>query len=125
MTWVVEFYEDYLVEVEALAPVVRRELLAQLHNLRQFGPRLGRPQVDTLNGSRYSNMKKLRFTADDGVWRVAFAFDWHRNAVLLVGGSKTGGSENRFYKSLIKVADSRFDRHLSRLQERLDNANNT
>jgi hypothetical protein len=39
------------------------------------GPNLGRPHVDTLEGSSHPNMKELRFNADGGVWRFAFAFD--------------------------------------------------
>jgi hypothetical protein len=57
-------------------------------------------------------MKELRFTVSDGVWRVAFAFDPERRALLLVGGSKSGTNEKRFYRDLIRVADARFDRHL-------------
>jgi hypothetical protein len=60
-------------------------------------------------------MKELRFDADGGVWRIAFAFDPRRRAVLLVGGDKSGGGENRFYKRLIAVADRRFAAHLLRL----------
>ena len=62
-------------------------------------------------------MKELRFFADGGVWRVAFAFDPKRSAIVLVAGDKSGGSERRFYKQLIKKADARFDDHLARLQE--------
>ena len=54
--------------------------------LMQFGSQLGRPRVDTLKGSRHANMKELRFDAADGVWRVAFAFDPKRSAVLLIAG---------------------------------------
>ena len=85
--------------------------------LRQFGPQLGRPQVDTLNGSRHANMKEMRFGASGGEWRVAFAFDPVRCAMLLVAGDKSGGSERRFYRELIRRADERFDRHLARLAE--------
>jgi hypothetical protein len=46
--------------------------------------------ADTLEGSKHANMKELRFNADDGVWRVAFAFDLERKAVLLVAGDKSG-----------------------------------
>jgi hypothetical protein len=60
-------------------------------------------------------MKELRFKADGGVWRVAFAFDPTRQAVVLVGGDKSGGSEARFYKSLIKKADDRYDSYISDL----------
>jgi hypothetical protein len=57
-------------------------------------------------------MKELRFTLPDGEWRVAFAFDRERRAILLVGGSKSGVSEKQFYNDLIRVADARFTAHL-------------
>ncbi|CAK0602435.1 Uncharacterized protein conserved in bacteria [Burkholderia pseudomallei] len=60
-------------------------------------------------------MKELRFSWDNGVWRVAFAFDPKRQAILLVGGDKGGADQRRFYKRLIAVADARFDEHLSAL----------
>jgi len=84
--------------------------------LQQFGPQLGRPRVDTLNGSRHANMKELRFAAADGEWRVAFAFDRKRKAMLLVAADKSGVSEKRFYRELIRKADKRFDAHLARLK---------
>lgn len=59
-------------------------------------------------------MKELRCNAADGVWRIAFAFDPDRQAILLVGGDKSGVSEKRFYKQLIARADERFDRHLAK-----------
>jgi len=93
---------------------VQDELLAQLQLLACCGPALGRPRVDTLKGSRHSNMKELRFSVGNGVWRIAFAFDPSRCAVLLVAGDKAGISERRFYRSLIERADARFERHLSR-----------
>ncbi len=58
-------------------------------------------------------MKELRFSADDGAWRIAFAFDPLRQAILLTGGDKSGGASARFYKQLIKKADDRFDEHLA------------
>ena len=60
-------------------------------------------------------MKELRFTADGGVWRIAFAFDPERKAVLLAAADKSGGAERRPYRRLIGKADERFDRHLDRL----------
>ncbi len=63
-------------------------------------------------------MKELRFDADSGVWRVAFAFDPDRKAILLIAGDKAGVSQKRFYKQLIKKADSRFDDHLKTLKEK-------
>jgi hypothetical protein len=58
-------------------------------------------------------MKELRFEAGNGIWRVAFAFDPNRKAILLACGDKSGGSEKRFYRQLIEKADARFDTHLA------------
>ena len=83
-----------------------------LQLLEHVGPSLGRPHIDTLNGSKHANMKELRFKAEGGVWRIATAFDPNRQAVVLVSGDKSGGSETRFYKTLIKKADDRHDSYL-------------
>lgn len=112
MTWQILFHEEFVNEFYALPRTVQDELLAHAKLLQELGPRLGRPRVDTLNGSRHANMKELRFDAADGVWRVAFAFDPKRRGILLVGGDKSGGSNKRFYRQLIEKADGRFDRHL-------------
>jgi hypothetical protein len=61
-------------------------------------------------------MKELRFSAAGGQWRVAFAFDPKRKAILLVAGDKSGVVEKRFYRELIRRADERFDAHLARLK---------
>jgi hypothetical protein len=61
-------------------------------------------------------MKELRLSAAGGEWRVAFAFDPRRRAILLVAGDKSGGSERRFYRELIRKADDRFDAHLARIR---------
>ena len=116
MAWEVTFYPDFDQEFDALMPEVQDELLAQAKLLEAFGPTLGRPRADTLKGSRHANMKELRFTADGGVWRIAFAFDQERKAVLLVAADKSGVGERRFYRRLIAKADERFDRHVDRLK---------
>ena len=61
-------------------------------------------------------MKELCFDCEGGVWRVAFAFDTRRAAILLVGGDKGGADQRRFYKKLIASADVRFDEHLAALK---------
>jgi hypothetical protein len=118
VAWTVEFADEFEPEFDALAAAVQDELLAQARVLERFGPTTSRPRVDTLKGSSHANMKELRFDADGGVWRVAFAFDPRRKAVLLVAGDKSGGSERRFYQRLIRVADARFDAHLARLKRK-------
>jgi hypothetical protein len=115
--WAVEIGDEFEPEFDRLPEDVRTEILALALLLEQFGPQLGRPRADTLHGSRHANMKELRFSAADGEWRVAFAFDPKRKAILLVAGDKSGGSEKRFYRELIRKADDRFDAHLSRLRK--------
>jgi len=118
MPWVVELGDEFEPEFYDLPESVRAEILALSRLLQQFGPQLGRPRVDTLNGSRHANMKELRFSAADGEWRVAFAFDPKRKAILLVAGDKSGVSQKKFYKQLIAKADMRFDLHLERLRQK-------
>ncbi len=116
MPWTVQFHDAFEAEFTALKGAVQDALLTQARLLTHFGPRLGRPQVDTLKGSRHANMKELRFEADGGVWRVAFAFDPQRSAIVLIAGDKGGVSEKRFYRTLISLADARFDAHLKALK---------
>ena len=116
MNWIINFEDDFEAEFDELNEMVQDECFAHLKFLAKFGPELGRPHVDTLKGSKHANMKELRFNADNGVWRLAFAFDPKRKALLLVCGDKSGGSEKRFYKELIKRADTRFDKHLLKLK---------
>jgi hypothetical protein len=95
---------------------VQDAVLSSLGKLRRFGPSLGRPSVDTLKGSAYSNMKEIRVEAEGGVWRIAFAFDPKRRAILLAGGNKTGVSKDRFYSTLIRIADMRYRNYLKGIE---------
>lgn len=110
--WTVAFHEAFAAEFLQLDPQVRQELAARIILLQQFGPNLKRPYADTLSGSKHANMKELRFDAADGVWRVAYAFDPSRQAILLMAGDKSGQSSAHFYRRLIAKADARFDDHL-------------
>ena len=116
MSWSILFHDDFADEFASLTESLQDELLAHALLLRNFGPGLGRPTVDTLKGSKHTNMKEMRFAWAGEVWRVAFAFDPERQAILLVGGDKGGADQRRFYKRLIAVADERFDRHLTTLK---------
>jgi hypothetical protein len=116
MVWIVHFHDEF--ELDELPEEVCDELLARLQVLAEFGPHLGRPNVDTLNGSSFANMKELRFQKD-GVWRFAFAFDPLQQAIVLVGGDKEGESQSKFYKNLIRIADARFSEHLRKIKPAL------
>ncbi|MHB1656190.1 MAG: type II toxin-antitoxin system RelE/ParE family toxin [Burkholderiales bacterium] len=61
MSWNVLFHDEFELEFRQLPEALQDELLSHAVLLREFGPNLGRPTVDTLNESRHSNMKELRF----------------------------------------------------------------
>ena len=91
--WTVRFAIEFEREFAAKSAPVQDELLVQTMVLQKFGPQASRPRVDTLNGSSHANMKELRFDADGGVWRVAFAFDPLRKALLLVASDNGSRDE--------------------------------
>ncbi|HWD63418.1 MAG TPA: type II toxin-antitoxin system RelE/ParE family toxin [Humibacter sp.] len=111
MSWHVEFelIADWL---EAQDPKVQRRVIAAATVLAQDGPQLGRPLVDSVEGSRHNNMKELRTSSNTVVAiRILFAFDPRRQAILLLAGNK-GGNWKRWYRENISVADDLFDEHL-------------
>jgi len=116
MGWVVEVHDAFKAEYDAFAQEVQNAIASRVILLMEFGPNLGRPYCDTLSGSHHTNMKELRCDADGGVWRIAFAFDPARKAILLTAGDKAGANQKRFYKQLIKTADTRLDEHLKKLK---------
>jgi hypothetical protein len=116
MAWQVHFHDEF--ELRELPEGIQDELFARLKVLSEFGPQLGRPNVDTLNGSSFPNMKEPGFRKD-GLWRFAFAFDSLQQAIVLVGGDKEGENQTRFYKNLVKIADARFSDHLRKIKSTL------
>ncbi len=115
MEWKVFFDDEFKVWFETIERGLQDEIWACIGLLRSLGPNLGRPRVDRVKGSSFSNMKELRIQYKGDPWRVLFAFDPKRNAILLIGGNKTGKKD--WYKSHIPIADERFRRHLERLDE--------
>ena len=84
--------------------------------LKELGPNLGRPYVDTINGSKFKNMKELRVQCKNRPFRIFFAFDPKRNAILLVGGNKA--NKKRFYEEMIPLADHLFKKYLEDTNEK-------
>jgi hypothetical protein len=115
MEWDILLDAEFAEWLDGLDERERGEILAHVGLLRERGPQLGRPQVDTVKGSEYSNMKELRVQIAGHPWRVLFAFDLERSAILLVGGNNQG--DKRWYKTHIPIADERFRRHLKSLEE--------
>ena len=114
--WEIEWTEEFerWIVSEEVDASARGDIRAALLVLQEFGQQLGRPLVDTVKGSRYANMKELRVQSKGRPFRVLFAFDPDRKAVLLVGGNKQG--RTRFYKEMVPLADSLFESYLKELE---------
>ncbi len=115
MEWDVQLDDDFAAWLAGLDDDLRNEIIAHANLLRAHGPRLGRPYVDTLEDSAFTNMKELRVQFRRDPWRILFAFDPYRRAILLVGGNKRG--DKRWYKKHLPIADERFRRHMKRLEQ--------
>jgi hypothetical protein len=116
MDWVVEEHESYSSWFAEQDKNLQDEILAVLILLKREGPTLDRPRADTIKASQYSNMKELRVQYCGEPWRILFAFDPKRTAILLLGGNKTGN--NQWYKENIPIADQRFTEHLEKLKRK-------
>jgi len=79
------------------------------------GVNLPRPHADTLKGSKFPNMKELRVQHEGRPYRVLYAFDPRRCAMLLIGGDKTGNA--RWYRQFIPIADAIFAQHLREIAD--------
>lgn len=118
MKWQVKEHEAYTRWFDMQEEGLQDEILACVGVLTREGPNLGRPQADTLKGSRYPNMKELRVQYRGEPWRILFAFDIERKAVLLLGGNKAGNPQ--WYKENIPIADQRFKDHLDALRPKIE-----
>ena len=108
--WEVEYTTEFEDWWHSLSVGEQQHIAASVELLQENGPGLGRPAVDTISTSRHSNMKELRA----GTTRTLFAFDPLRNAILLLGGDKSG-KWNDWYKTAISIADELYDEHLKSL----------
>jgi len=114
MEWVVLLDADFAIWLREQAPGVQDAVAMYAQMLARFGPTLGRPQVDTLKGATLTHLKELRVQHQGVPWRVLFAFDPKRQAILLVGGCKRGNK--RWYAEAIALAEQRYRRHLEALE---------
>lgn len=83
-----------------------------------MGPNLGRPYADTLHGSSLANLKELRVQHRSQPYRILYAFDPKREALLLLGGNKAG--DKRWYRKAIPRAEAIYARHLEELEDQSD-----
>jgi hypothetical protein len=116
--WAVVATDEFEEWMMSLTDKQRGDTDDAIDQLRQDGPTLGRPYVDTIRNSRYKNMKELRVSSQ-GALRVLFAFDPTRRAVLLLGGDKSKNSRwNDWYVGAIRRADDLFEEHIRKIGEK-------
>ena len=113
MAYQVEFTDEFETWWNSLREVEQEDVSAGVELLETHGPALGRPYVDTIKGSKHANMKELRVQHAGQPYRILFAFNPQRTALLLVGGNKTG--DDRWYKTFVPVGDKLYDQHLEEL----------
>ena len=110
MIWQIVFHKSFEKWFFAQNNGVQVSIAVVLDVLEEQGALLGRPYVDTIKGSAFTNMKELRVQHDGNPYRILFAFDPQRQAVLLIGGNK--GGDKRWYEKNILIADRRFIEYL-------------
>ncbi len=59
-------------------------------------------------------MRELRIQHHGNPYRVLYAFDPLRAAILLIGGSKTGNE--RWYDEHVPIADRLYDEHVEQIE---------
>jgi hypothetical protein len=113
--WEVEVTDEFLAWWSGLTMEQQESLTARVDLLAERGPDLGRPIVDRIHTSRHHRMKELR-AAQDGALRVLFMFDPRRQAILLLGGDKSG-EWNAWYAWAVPLADDLYDTYLAELRD--------
>jgi hypothetical protein len=112
--WNIEFTHEFEEWWSGLGQAVQDAIDRSVDTLQEMGPALGRPHADSIKGSRHSQMKELRIQQGGKPYRVFFAFDPRRSAILLIGGCKAG--DKRFYDRMIPLADDLYDVYLNELR---------
>jgi hypothetical protein len=77
--------------------------------LAQHGVTLGFPRSSAINGASFP-LRELRIQSQGHPIRVFYAFDPKRQAVLLIGGDKTGRSA--FYQDMIRLCEQIWKEYL-------------
>ena len=114
MAWEIEVTSEFRDWFAELSPSERIAIARKVDVLEERGPNLGRPEIDTLKGSRFPNMKELRIQHQGAAYRVALAFDPRRVAILLIGGRK---GPKKWYRKLIAAADRLYADYLEELKK--------
>lgn len=119
MPWQVEFTDAFETWWNTLDETEQIKVDAAVRLLEAYGPDLPFPISSGVSGSRHAHMRELRIQVRGKPFRVLYAFDPRRVAILLLGGVKTGDS--RWYEINVPVADRLYERHLKELRKEKSN----
>lgn len=114
MEWGVLFTAEFEQWWDGLNEDEQEDVNASVSLLQRFGPMLKFPHSSGVAGSSYSHMRELRAQHAGRPYRVLYAFDPQRSAILLIGGEKTG--DDRWYETYVPIADRLYKKHLEELK---------
>ncbi|HEY9716512.1 MAG TPA: type II toxin-antitoxin system RelE/ParE family toxin [Trichormus sp.] len=120
MPYALVYLEEFASWLDAQENSLQLRALAHLELLKERGPLLGRPYVDTLKGSQITNLKELRLQHKTEPIRILFAFDPKQQAVIILGGSKQ--ADKRWYDVNMPLAEKRFREYLEKQRKADENA---
>ena len=123
MTWEVEFTDEFGSWWSTLDDEEQDSVDQAVGLLEARGPSLPFPYSSDINGSKHGNMRELRIQHRGQPYRVFYAFDPRRSAILLIGGNKTG--DDQFYERMVPIADRIYDEHLRELEQSAEPNNPT
>ena len=115
MKWEVEYTDEFEAWWNALDEEEQVSVARPIRLLQDLGVNLGFPHSSDIKGSKHGQMRELRIQHQGEPYRVLYAFDPRRNAILLVGGNKTG--VDRWYETFVPLADKLYDDYLVQLKQ--------
>lgn len=115
MTWEVEYTDQFEEWWENLDEGEQDSITVSVTLLEQKGPSLPYPYSSSVTTSRHNHMRELRIQHKGNPYRVLYAFDSRRTAILLIGGTKVG--QDRWYDEYVPIADRLYDKHLNLLKK--------
>jgi hypothetical protein len=115
MSWEVEFTNEFGLWWDKLDEGEQDSIDQAVRLLEARGPSLPYPHSSDIKGAKHGNMRELRIQHRGKPYRVFYAFDPRRSAILLIGGNKTG--DDQFYEHMVPLADRIYDEHLRELND--------
>jgi hypothetical protein len=113
--WEVEYTDEFGEWWQGLTEAEQESVNAHVRLLEERGPQLGHPHSSGIARSKHRHMRELRVQHRGRPYRVLYAFDPRRTAILLIGGDKTGN--DRWYEAYVPLADRLYDEHLAALRK--------